>query len=403
MRSGWLQCVVMALSLVFLSSCGSSSKSGFIYLVTQGTSPGLVTAYSVNLGNGLLNSNNGALVQTGNSVKAGTQPTVMLFDPTSSFAYVANFVSNDISLFTVNKDGSLTAASSTTSLTNAVRPSGMAMDPGAHFLFVANQGLAVSQSNPVAVPGNLSVFSIGSGGALTEVAGSPFPIRETSPTLPFNTVSPFPSAVAVAHSGNFVYVADQANNALVSFSFDSSSGALTPIAEGCPQCFGTVVGTAPSALLSPPVGDFLYAANSSSNDIYQFVINTDGTLSPLNTSPTATTIATGQGPISMVTDPSAKYLFSLANQGSDIEAYTLNQVTGQLTAITGNGGTISTGANPVAFVLRSDDTRDGNFWLFVSNNGASSISTYSMQGLTGKLTALPQVTSPLAPYGIGSR
>jgi 6-phosphogluconolactonase (cycloisomerase 2 family) len=133
------------------------------------------------------------------------------------------------------------------------------------------------------------------------------------------------------------------------------------------------------------------------------VINTDGTLSPLNTSATATTIATGQGPISMITDPTGKYLFSLANQGSDVTAYTLNQVTGELTAITGNGGTISTGANPVAFVLRSDDTRDGNFWLFVSNNGGSSISTYSMQGLTGKLTALPQLTSPLAPYGIGSR
>lgn len=401
MRSGWLQCVVVALSLVFFSSCGSSSKSGFVYLATQGTSPGLVTRYSVNLGSGVLNSSNGALVQSGNSVKAGTQPTAMLFDPTSSFAYVANFASNDISLFTVNKDGSLTAASSTTALTNAARPSGMAMDPGAHFLFVANQGLAVSQSNPTAIPGNLSVFAIGSGGALTEVAGSPFAIKETSPPLPFNPVAPFPSAVAVAHSGNFVYVADQANNAIVSFSFDSTSGALTPIAEGCPQCFGTAVGTGPSALLSPPAGDFLYVANSNSNDIFEFVINNDGTLSQLTAN--TTTIATGQGPISMITDPTAKYLFSLANQGSQVTGYTLNQVTGELTAITGNGGTVSTGANPVAFVLRSDDTRDGNFWLFVSNNGASSISSYSMQGLSGKLTALPQVTSPLAPYGIGAR
>jgi len=67
------------------------------------------------------------------------------------------------------------------------------------------------------------------------------------------------------------------------------------------------------------------------------------------------------------------------------------------------GQTVSTGANPVAFTLRSDDSLDGNFWLFVSNNGGSSISTYSMQGTTGKLTALPQLTSPLAPYGIGSR
>jgi 6-phosphogluconolactonase (cycloisomerase 2 family) len=393
----------VALSLVFLLSCGSSSKSGFIYLATQGTSPGQVSAYKVNLGNGLVNSNNGVLVQTGKSVSAGTQPTVLLFDPTSSFAYTANFGSNDISTFTVNKDGSLTASSSTTALKNAVRPTGLAMDPGAHFLFVANQGLAVSQSNPTAIPGNVSVFSIASGGALTEVSGSPFSIQETAPPLPFNPVAPFPSAVAVAHSGNFVYVADQANNAVVSFSYDSTSGALTPIAETCPQCFGTNVGNSPSAVFSPPVGDFLYVANSSSNDIYEFVINADGTLSPLNGSTSATTVAAGVGPISMTTDPSAKYFYALANQGSEVTGYTLNQVTGALTAITGAGGTVSTGANPVAFTLRSDNSRDGNFWLFVSNNGASSVSTYSMEGTTGKLTALPQLTSPLAPYGIGTR
>lgn len=402
MRSGWLPCVAMAACALLLASCGSSSKSAFVYLVSQGTSPGTVTAYKVNLGSGALNSSNGALVQTGNAVKTGTQPTVLVFDPTNSFAYAANFVSNDISLFTVNKDSSLAAASGTTALTNAAHPSAMAMDPGAHFLFVANQGQAATITNPVSIPGNLSVFAIGSGGALTEVTGSPFAIQETSPPLLFNPVAPFPSGVAVSHSGNFVYVGDEANNAVVSFSFDSTSGALTPIAEGCAQCFGVNVGTGPTALLSPPAGDFLYVANSSSNDIYEFAIDSnDGTLSPIQAK--TTIIAAGVGPIAMTTDPAAKYFFVLANGGSQVDAYTLNQVTGELTAITGAGGTVSTGANPVAFTLHSDGTLDGNFWLFVSNNGGSTVSTYSMQGTTGKLTALPQLTSPLAPYGIGSR
>jgi 6-phosphogluconolactonase (cycloisomerase 2 family) len=403
MRSGWLQCVAMAACALLLASCGSSSKSAFVYLASQGTSPGIVTAYKVDLRSGVLNSSNGALVQTGNAVKAGTQPTVLLFDPTSSFAYAANFGSNDISLFTVNKDGSLAAASGTAALTNAARPSALAIDPGAHFLFVANQGLAATLTNPVAIPGNVSVFAIGSGGALTEVAGSPFGIQETSPPLQFNPIAPFPSGVAVSHQGNFVYVSDQANNAVVSFSFDSTSGALTPIAEGCAQCFGVNVGTGPTALLSPPAGNFLYVANSSSNNIFEFAIDpNDGTLSPIQAN--TTTVPTGVGPIAMTTDPAAKYFYALANGGSQVIGYTLNQVTGQLTAISGTGGTVvSTGANPVAFTLRSDGSLDGNFWLFVSNNGGSTISTYSMQGTTGKLTALPQLTSPLAPYGIGSR
>ena len=403
MRSGWLQCVAMAACALLLASCGSSSKSAFVYLASQGTSPGIVTAYKVDLRSGVLNSSNGALVQTGNAVKAGTQPTVLLFDPTSSFAYAANFGSNDISLFTVNKDGSLAAASGTAALTNAARPSALAIDPGAHFLFVANQGLAATLTNPVAIPGNVSVFAIGSGGALTEVAGSPFGIQETSPPLQFNPIAPFPSGVAVSHQGNFVYVSDQANNAVVSFSFDSTSGALTPIAEGCAQCFGVNVGTGPTALLSPPAGNFLYVANSSSNNIFEFAIDpNDGTLSPIQAN--TTTVPTGVGPIAMTTDPAAKYFYALANGGSQVIGYTLNQVTGELTAISGTGGTVvSTGANPVAFTLRSDGSLDGNFWLFVSNNGGSTISTYSMQGTTGKLTALPQLTSPLAPYGIGSR
>lgn len=403
MRSGWLQCVAMAACALLLASCGSSSKSAFVYLASQGTSPGIVTAYKVDLHSGVLNSSNGALVQTGNAVKAGTQPTVLLFDPTSSFAYAANFGSNDISLFTVNKDGSLAAASGTAALTNAARPSALAIDPGAHFLFVANQGLAATLTNPVAIPGNVSVFAIGSGGALTEVAGSPFGIQETSPPLQFNPIAPFPSGVAVSHQGNFVYVSDQANNAVVSFSFDSTSGALTPIAEGCAQCFGVNVGTGPTALLSPPAGNFLYVANSSSNNIFEFAIDpNDGTLSPIQAN--TTTVPTGVGPIAMTTDPAAKYFYALANGGSQVIGYTLNQVTGELTAISGTGGTVvSTGANPVAFTLRSDGSLDGNFWLFVSNNGGSTISTYSMQGTTGKLTALPQLTSPLAPYGIGSR
>ena len=402
MRSGWLPCVAMAAGALLLASCGSSSKSAFVYLVSQGASPGIVTTYKVNLGSGALNSSNGALVQTGKSVNAGTQPTALLFDPTNSFAYTANFGSNDISLFTLSKDGTLAAASGTTALTNAAHPSAMAMDPGAHFLFVANQGQAATITNPVSIPGNVSVFAIGSGGALTEVGGSPFAIQETSPPLLFNPVAPFPSGVAVSHQGTFVYVSDQANSAVISFSFDSTSGGLTPIAEGCAQCFGVNVGTGPTALLSPPAGDFLYVANSSSNDIYEFAIDpNDGTLSPIQAK--TTIIAAGVGPIAMTTDPAAKYFFALANGGSQVAAYTLNQVTGELTAITGAGGTVSTGANPVAFTLHSDGTLDGNFWLFVSNNGGSTVSTYSMQGTTGKLTALPQLTSPLAPYGIGSR
>src|SRR5215469_14808295 len=139
MRSGWLPCV--AATIVFLLSCGggTSKNSAFIYLASQGTDPGTVTAYSINLKTGVLSSSNGALTPVGKSAATGKQPTALLFDPTNTFAYTANAGSDDISLFTLNNDGSLAASSSTTHIAPqglTTRPIALAMDPAGHFLFV---------------------------------------------------------------------------------------------------------------------------------------------------------------------------------------------------------------------------------------------------------------------------
>src|SRR5882762_9292758 len=214
MRSGCLRCVAVLCSLVFLLSCGGSSgKSALLYLVSQGTDPGSISAYSVSLKNGTIHSSNGALTPVGKEAATGRQPSAVLFDPTQSFAYVANTVSNDISTFTVSKDGSLAAQATTpvtAGRTKATRPVALAMDPGAHFLFVANEGIFLNDPAQN-IPGNVSIFSIGSGGALTPVSGSPFVLQETSPPLPSSPNQPLPEALAVSNQGNFLYVADRTN------------------------------------------------------------------------------------------------------------------------------------------------------------------------------------------------
>ena len=57
----------------------------------QGSDPGTVTAYSLNLSKGTLHSDNGALTPTGKSAATGTQPGPLIFDPTNTFAFVADF------------------------------------------------------------------------------------------------------------------------------------------------------------------------------------------------------------------------------------------------------------------------------------------------------------------------
>jgi 6-phosphogluconolactonase len=405
-RSGWLRCVAVLWLLVFFLSCGgSSSKSAFLYLTSQGTVPGTVTAYSIDLGKGTLSSSTGQLTPVGKSAAAGSQPSALLFDSAQSFAYTANTGSDDISTFTVNKDGSLAPAQATTKVYsapgNATRPVALAMDPAAHFLFVANEGVFVSNTDPTLnIAGNLSVFSIGPGGALTAVPNSPFPLRETSPPLPVTTAQPLPSAVAVSNQGNFVYVADRTNGCVLGFSFDSTSGALSQVPNQT-----VLVGTSPNAVFSPPTGNFLYVANAGSNDIYEFIINSDGSLSSITTVGTTTAViaTTGNGPIAMASDPPAKFLFVLANQGNQVQGYLINHVTGVLSPVALNIGVASTGAGPVGLAIRSDGSTNGNYWLFTSNNGASTVSTFSLVYNTGTLNPLPQLAAPLAPYGVAAR
>jgi 6-phosphogluconolactonase len=399
MRSG-LRCVAILCMLGLLLSCGGSSgKSTILYLVSQGSDPGTISAYAVNLTNGLIRSSNGALSPSGKEASTGTQPSALLFDPTKSFAYVANTGSDDVSTITVNKDGSLTAQPTTpiTSGVAATRPVAIAMDPGAHFLFVANEGIFLNDPAQN-IPGSISVFSIGSSGALTAVAGSPFVIQETSPPLVTTPNQPQPESIAVSNQGNFVYVADRNNGTVVGYSFDSTSGVLSPVPG---QAF--VAGSSPNVVFSPPAGNFLYVANSGSNDIFAFSINADGSLSAVTTSGSTTqfTIPTGIGPIALISDPSAKYIFALANGGSQITGYSMNHVTGLLNTVA--NATVSTGANPVAFTIRSDGSKNGDFWIFTSNFGGNSVSTFKLTFADGTLNPLPQLTTPLAPYGIGTR
>ncbi|MGC2196673.1 MAG: beta-propeller fold lactonase family protein [Terriglobales bacterium] len=412
MRSGWLRCVLIAGWLMVLVNCGGSSKSTFVYLASQGSDPGTVTAYSLDLSKGTLHSSNGALTQSGKSAATGTQPGPMIFDPTNTFAYVADFgnplasgtdnsaKSGDIAAFSVNKDGSLASLGLTSVVQDCITlsPVALAVDPMGQFLFVANQAFynvgsgascpgAPADGTPA--PGVVTVFAISSG-----KLGTPSSTAIPVPAGPAGSNTPAPTAIAVSNQGNFVYVTDSTNATVVGFAFDST-GALSSVPG---QFF--MVGNTPRAVLSPPAGNFLYVANAGSDNIYEFVINTDGSLMPISAS--ITTIGTGVGPIAMLTDPTAKYLLALANGGSQITSYTINHVTGALSTVAVNG-TVSTGANPVALTIRSDGSTSGNFWVLTSNFAANSVSTFLLNGATGTLGPLPQLTGPVAPYGIAAR
>jgi 6-phosphogluconolactonase (cycloisomerase 2 family) len=335
-----------------------------LFVATQGDSS--VSAYTVDLAAGTISAN-------GNSVATGSVPSAMVLAPSGSALFIANKGTNDISSYSVKSDGTLTAGATTP--TGGMTPLSMAMDSAGHFLFVANQGLQIDPAS-----GTISVFAV-QDATLTAVAGSPFVVA-----APGASSGTGPTGVAVTPDGKFLYVSNQFDGTVTSFSVDAS-GVLT-------RGLVVPVGTAPSALAVTPNGGFLYVANSSTVSgfaICNQVVTScndptapDGVLTALTGSP----FSSGLGPVFIVAAPSGKFLFVVDRLSNQVSQYKIATGTGVLTANT--QATISTGANPVWAALRVSTTTDAttggttNF-LYVAELGASSISIYTFDSTVGTL------------------
>jgi len=389
-RFRFLPGLLVVLWLLVLNGCSSSSSStssgtGQLFVSTQGDS--LVSPYTIDLSTGLLTAN-------GTGVKTGITPSAMLLASSANALFIVNSNSaitptvpptvcqlpdntGSISAYTVKSDGTLTAAGG--SATAGYIPLAVTTDSGGHFLFVANQGL---QCKPES--GTVSIFSI-QDATLTKV--SDVQVVGVSPAS-----NPGPTAIAVTPDGKFLYVANQFDGTVSSFSVDTTSGALTRFAT-------VLVGTAPAGMAITPDGGFLYVSNSGSSSVSAFgicnqVVSTcsdpnspDGSLSPVAGSP----FSAGLGPSSIVATSSGKFLFVLDRQSNQISQYKIATGTGVLTANT--QPSIGTGSTPAGIALRSGTsvvaaTLGTTDYLYVANLGASTMTSYSYDSTLGVLGLL---------------
>jgi 6-phosphogluconolactonase (cycloisomerase 2 family) len=125
-------------------------------------------------------------------------------------------------------------------------------------------------------PGRIRAFAIDAAGALTPVAGSPFP-----------AAGPF-LHMALAPSGRHAYVASGGDNSLATYAVDATSGALSPQGAAIPTR-----GERPWAVVVEPRGRFVYVANSRSDTIAVWRVDAaTGSLTPALENP----LATASGP-----------------------------------------------------------------------------------------------------------
>jgi 6-phosphogluconolactonase len=368
----------LLLSLLILTACSnnnsasSSSGIGVLYLTAQGNTT--ISAFSLAL-------SSGGLTQIGTSLGTGAVPFAVAITPGINALFVSNNGANNLSSYAINSDGSLSAVSGNSATGSS--PMGMAIDPAGKFLFVSNQGTFQN-----AASGTVSAFTI-QGTTLTAVAGSPFATEAIG-----ELTGSGPVAVAVSNSGNFLYAANQFDNTVAAFSVNSSSGALTPLGAS-PYS----VGTSPSGLAISPNGGFLYVTNAGSNDVSAFAIcdivvttcanvnSPDGSLTPVSGSP----FPAGVGPVTMAFDPAFTYAYVVDKQSNQISQYSYGTGSGVLSPL--SPAAISTGTTPVSIAVRSgttgtnigNTTTNPTDFVFVANNGASTISTFTLNTTTGVL------------------
>jgi 6-phosphogluconolactonase (cycloisomerase 2 family) len=279
--------------------------------------------------------------------------------------YVANpgQEENDISLFDINSDGTVSEVTPRTATGNL--PYLMVMDPAGNYLYVAN----VSSNN-------ISVYSINAAGSqtippgtLTPVAGSPFQINLS------------PKSMQLSPSGNFLYVSAPSAFTGIIAVFSINAGVLS----SGPVSITSTADNNPAAIAISPNGSYLYTANSTASSISIYSIDsTTGALTQVPQSPLADT---SQHPVALILDHTGSYLY-VANQGSsNIGTYSITSSTGFPVAITDSP--FGSETNPS--FLAADP--NGNY-LFVGNQaGAAGVQAFGVSN--GSLNTI-------ATYGVGN-
>jgi 6-phosphogluconolactonase (cycloisomerase 2 family) len=240
------------------------------------------------------------------------------------------------------------------------------IDPAGNFLYVSDfdsgsiYGYAVDRST----------------GALTILGGSPF-------SFPGHSGNGGP--IAIDPAGKFLFSANTSGN-IVSYTINAQTGALMP---GSAQV--VTDGNLPVYFLIDPTGKFLIASNHSDASGKNYSVfsidSTTAVLTEVQGSPF--TIGQNTGPQQIVLNSSESVLYAALSTSQQVNAINFNSTTGMLTAF--QGAPYPAQNDPTSLALLPS----GKF-LYAGNNGAGSVSQYTVDPTSGALTPgnIVQVGNP---------
>lgn len=330
-----------------LRSVQKAIPSGGPDPVALATASNYYSLYAANQGNNSVVhfgiADTGALSSLDTTTTA--QPPVSLaVNQADTYLYVVTgTTSATLTEYPLDSSGKIGAAVAQQSLSLPSYP-GDTLVPTAVVVLPNNSGVFVatydqSAYNPggtttsTANPGWVFGFSVGSGGALTATAGSPY------------NAGVKPSALTADPTSRFVYATDFASNQLIGYAVQSN-GALNFMINGP---FKT--GNEPASIAVDPRGIYIYLANSLDNTVSGYTINLPtGTPAAVVNTTSSNLSATDTEPVALAIDPAlGRFIYTANYLGNSISGFQINPNSGALTAT--QATPYPTGDRPTALAI----------------------------------------------------
>jgi 6-phosphogluconolactonase (cycloisomerase 2 family) len=329
-----LTAILVCVSFAGCLSCGKNA-SHYVYAAIPAASQ--LAVFREDPYSGILTQLQESPYTVGNGARS------VVIHPSGKYLYVANpgQGENDISLFDINSDGTITEVTPRTPTDS--QPLMLVMDPAGNYLYCANAGA-----------NTISVYSIYTGSATATQQTGSLTLVKTSPVngTSGQGIGLTPLSMAISPSGDYLFVSGPQQPVGLIGVFRLTSGILTQV---------SLTGTAdnePISLAVNPAGTFLYAANFTGNSISTYSISS-GTLTQVQV------LEDNQkNPAWLTLDPTGSYLY-VANQGSNnIGTYTITSGTGVPVPVTDSP--FASEAQP-SFVAADPNGK----YLYIGNTGTS--------------------------------
>jgi 6-phosphogluconolactonase (cycloisomerase 2 family) len=372
----------------------------------------------------------GALAEIANGrVATGFTPDALVLHPNGKFAYLTDHYDGTLAAFSIDAITGALRAVVGSPFAVAGRPdASVVFHPGGRFLYIvrsapnqsqqsALDAFAIDQTTGALTPlGSSTLFGapvsawLGSSGLQMDrtgkfiVAGSRGRLEVFGADANTGVLAKvgegvldgFANSFSFDVSGKFVYVTGQVNDSHHGFTFDTATGALTPLARGVamvgrfqPRWLEQLA----SVAATPPIlfrSKFAYLPDSADGTISAFAVDSaSGAWTSINGISSRTVFTDGVQAVAI--QPRGRWLLAVNDAtNSFISSYAIDAGGGLSAAVDSR----AVGTNPVAVVFHPNGRT-----AYVANRGNNTLQAFRLAD-TGLITPLATITTPAAPVAL---